>query len=197
MGGLTRERILAAAREALERYGPRKVSLGDVAGALGVTKAALYHHFPGGKGEIIGGVLGEEAEAILAAMRSAAAEHSDARERFRAAVVAKLERVRWLLGAFTAGREAGETVRSVVEAVERRFAEGERALYEAIVRAGQAAGTFREASVERLARGVRSALRDLETTILLDPGAMEETVDELFDILFYGLVRRRDRGGER
>ncbi|MCI4665228.1 MAG: TetR family transcriptional regulator [Neomegalonema sp.] len=42
---LTPERILSAAVEMLRRYGPEKTTVRDVAGALGVTHAAIYRHF--------------------------------------------------------------------------------------------------------------------------------------------------------
>jgi AcrR family transcriptional regulator len=43
---LTREQILAAAKEALRRYGPAKTTVVDVAQALGVSHGAVYRHFP-------------------------------------------------------------------------------------------------------------------------------------------------------
>jgi AcrR family transcriptional regulator len=43
---LTREQILAAAKEALRRYGPAKTTVVDVAQALGVSHGSVYRHFP-------------------------------------------------------------------------------------------------------------------------------------------------------
>ena len=43
---LTREQILAAAEEALRRYGPAKTTVVDVAQSLGVSHGAVYRHFP-------------------------------------------------------------------------------------------------------------------------------------------------------
>ncbi len=42
---LTREQILAAAEEALRRYGPAKANVVDVARALGVSHGSVYRHF--------------------------------------------------------------------------------------------------------------------------------------------------------
>ncbi len=44
--GARRVQILAAASDLFERRGYAAVSLGEIAAAVGVTKAALYHHFP-------------------------------------------------------------------------------------------------------------------------------------------------------
>jgi AcrR family transcriptional regulator len=43
----TRSRILAAARELFAEHGYAGTSMRDLAEALGMTKAALYYHFPG------------------------------------------------------------------------------------------------------------------------------------------------------
>lgn len=44
--GERRAQILRAAAELFERRGYAAVSLGEIAAAVAVTKAALYHHFP-------------------------------------------------------------------------------------------------------------------------------------------------------
>lgn len=197
MAGLTRERILETARSALARYGPRKVSLTDVARELGVTKAALYHHFPGGKREILGAVFDAEGDRILARMRAAAAAAKDPRDRLRAAVTAKLGHLAGLRELLGVGEAVGREIQELCELQERRFAAGERTLFEEILEDGQRRGIFREASRERLARGLQSALHDLETTLVFaGPEEMESTVDELFDVLFHGIVRPQTGGRE-
>jgi AcrR family transcriptional regulator len=48
----TREQILQAADELFIERGFKGVAMRDVADAVQVTQAALYYHFPGGKGEL-------------------------------------------------------------------------------------------------------------------------------------------------
>src|SRR5262249_20090442 len=50
--GETRRHILAAAERLFIERGFKGVSMKDVADAVQVTPAALYYHFPGGKGEL-------------------------------------------------------------------------------------------------------------------------------------------------
>lgn len=42
----TKQRILEAARELFARKGVQKTSMQEIAGRLGITKPALYYHFP-------------------------------------------------------------------------------------------------------------------------------------------------------
>jgi AcrR family transcriptional regulator len=44
--GDTRERVVAATLRIVEKMGPDAVTMRRVAGAVGVTAMALYHHFP-------------------------------------------------------------------------------------------------------------------------------------------------------
>ena len=52
-GQLDREMILNEALTVFGRLGFRKASISDIVRPLGVGKTAIYHHFPGGKNEII------------------------------------------------------------------------------------------------------------------------------------------------
>ena len=49
----TRERALGATERILEQEGYRGVSMEAVAQGAGIRKASLYHHFPGGKDELM------------------------------------------------------------------------------------------------------------------------------------------------
>ncbi len=71
--GERREQILRAADDLFGRRGYAAVSLGDVAAAVGVSKAALYHHFPS-KAALYAAVMCRTLELIAAAIRRAAAE---------------------------------------------------------------------------------------------------------------------------
>jgi len=70
--GERRGQILAAAVELFARRGYAAVSLGEIAAAVGVTKAALYHHFPNKQAlyaEIMRDVLHRIGESIRATAR--------------------------------------------------------------------------------------------------------------------------------
>lgn len=52
-----RERLLDAAERLFARKGFAATTLRDVSSALGITHAALYYHFPGGKEELFAAVM--------------------------------------------------------------------------------------------------------------------------------------------
>ena len=71
--GERREQFLRAADELFGRRGYAAVSIGDVAAAVGVSKAALYHHFPS-KAALFAAVMCRALGLIAAGIRRAAAE---------------------------------------------------------------------------------------------------------------------------
>jgi AcrR family transcriptional regulator len=74
-----RSRILAVARRRFARDGVGATSLRDIAEELGVTKAALYYHYPR-KGDLVREVLVPMAEAIDAWLERAEASDAALRE---------------------------------------------------------------------------------------------------------------------
>lgn len=70
--GERRAHILRAADELFGRRGYAAVTISDVAAAVGVTKAALYHHFPS-KADLYGAVLCRGLGEIAASIRRTAA----------------------------------------------------------------------------------------------------------------------------
>lgn len=73
--GLTRERILAAARECFAEAGYTAASTHMVASRVGLTTGALYHHF-GSKRELYMAVFEEVEEMVFDRYRAAAKPHA-------------------------------------------------------------------------------------------------------------------------
>jgi len=69
MTGGTRERMIEAAVHALQRDGVEGMSFTDVLSESGAARGAIYHHFPGGKGQLVAEAAtdnGNEVRALLA-----------------------------------------------------------------------------------------------------------------------------------
>jgi len=90
--------ILDAATRLFAAHGVSGTSLQQIADAAGITKAAVYHHFPA-KEDVVAAVLAPALEAIDAIVRTAGA-HDDPRARTEAAIIgladqAVTHRQRW------------------------------------------------------------------------------------------------------
>src|SRR5579872_3448540 len=69
MAGDTRERMIMAAVHALRRDGVEGMSFTEVLRESGAARGAIYHHFPGGKSQLVAEAAadnGSEVRALLA-----------------------------------------------------------------------------------------------------------------------------------
>lgn len=92
--GRTRAALLVAAAQAVERYGVRRTTMGDVATIAGVAKATLYNHFRT-KEDVLAGV-------VLSALDALADECEQVAR--TAGLAAALERAATVVGAHPALR---------------------------------------------------------------------------------------------
>ncbi|MEZ4386304.1 MAG: TetR family transcriptional regulator [Candidatus Krumholzibacteriia bacterium] len=194
---LDRDQILDEAIHVFARLGLRKASIGDIVAPFGVGKTAIYHHFPGGKNEIIDACLAREEEAILAGMRAAVDRHQDPRDQLRAMVSAKLAHIERLRAVHAITGDAGREIGHLYRSHQRRFTLHEESLIETILRRGQDMGVFRTGGAQRLARGLRGLLAQVELEIAFDAGSgtSGDELDTVFDLLFHGLVAPGQREG--
>lgn len=81
-----RERVLAAAERLFAQRGYAAVTLRDIAAAVGIRHASLYHHVPGGKQELFVEVTARNLRRHRAGLQQAVAQAApDVRARLRAA----------------------------------------------------------------------------------------------------------------
>jgi AcrR family transcriptional regulator len=153
----TREQILQAAEALLRRHGPEKLSMVDVARALGMSHANVYRYLPS-KAALREAVAERWLHRIAAPLGAIAAE---------AAVPAPERLQRWLL-ALAAAKRAKVAAEPEMFAAYHALAEAHRAVVERHVAAlrgqlariladGAAAGEFRLADPEAAAAAVLDA----------------------------------------
>ena len=71
-----RDRMAVGAAELLARHGPQATSFSEVLAHTGAPRGSVYHHFPGGKDELVGAaieVTATRAQELLESMRGAPA----------------------------------------------------------------------------------------------------------------------------
>jgi AcrR family transcriptional regulator len=193
-----REAILVAARDLLRRYGLRKITMEDIATAMGKRKSFLYYYFPG-KSDVITAIVEKEFQEICQAIRAAVGAKDNPADRVRAYFYVRSEQI-------SKRRLEYSEVRfglSTVEAVEvlqltehrRQFDEGEVRYLADLILEGVRTKVFRplsEKEVQVFCHFALSALRGTELELFLDPklgDGLKARMDVTFDILFNGLLR--------
>lgn len=124
-----RDAILQGAARAFAEQGVMRASMAQVAAALGVSKALLYHYYDG-KEALIFAIIEAHLEALDRAVAQADAAAIAPRERLRALIAAVLERYRHsdaehkvqLNGMEALDEARREAIRAIERRIVRRFA---------------------------------------------------------------------------
>lgn len=153
-------RILDAAQRRFAHYGLTKVTIGEIAGDVGMGKATLYYYFPT-KEEIFKGVIRKEQEEFLAEMRNTLLRKNTAAEKLKTYVESRIRLTRRLLnlGGFVlrSGGDFSPGFREMVEA----FSAQELETVTAVVAEGKRSGEFVLASPAQSAAMILHVIQGL------------------------------------
>jgi len=191
---LDRNKILDASVAVIAKHGFRKASLTDIARLLGVAKTALYYHFPGGKQELLHAVIQREEDIILEEMRRAVVSQEDPRKQMRSLILAKLIHFHRLRELFDVIIDVGEELFKIYSEHKTAFQTAEREMIQDIFQTGQKLNMFKPSSnIMRLASSIQSVLHHLELPLVFNSREdMEKEIDELLEILFYGIAVKQN-----
>ena len=169
---ISRQQILHAAKELFAVQGVRSTSLAQIAEALGITKAALYHYFESKQEIAIQAVRANLAE-FSADVMVPLPEHASAVDMIRARTERKIERAerngsRDLRFFYTVMLE--ELDEPEVEDVYREWWDTGRQEATAMIQQGQAQGEFRaDVDVETLVNVLAATSMGIDLLWLNDP----------------------------
>ncbi len=186
---LDRTKILDASLAVIARHGFRKASLTDIARPLGVAKTALYHHFPGGKQELMHAVIKREVDLVLYKMRETMNNDTKPTSKMRSLILAKLDHFHRLRELFDVFIDVGEEVATLYHEHITSYQSAEREMIQTILDEGQKLKFFRQANMGRLAQTIQLVLHHLELPLVFSSREeMEKEVDELLAVLYYGIA---------
>lgn len=179
----TRERLLEAAEGYLRQGGYSGLSLQDVAKASGIRKPGLYHHFPGGKDELVFAVAERVLQRNEVALRQAVASASGAEAQLRAIASWLLSESRQL------DRVLRETVRFMPEEnfkkVKIRFFETSFGPVQAVIDKGVTLGMFRSLDTQLATHAFFGLLTQFSD--LTDEVPTEYLLEQFMDLFTLGV----------
>src|SRR3954451_3348414 len=178
----TSERALDVAERLVQMRGFNGVSYADIAGELGVTKAALHYHFAG-KGELGEALTNRYTTRFVAALDAIDAEPLDAPAKisaYAAIYLAVLRRQRMCLCGMLAAEY--QTLPAPMQRAVVRFFDINETWLERVLHEGERAGSLRPRGSARAAAQV--VIGTLEGAMLVarlhdDPTRLEVAMDQL------------------
>lgn len=195
---LFQEQVIKAAQQLFRQYGLQKVTMDDVAKAVGKGRSSLYYYYKN-KIEIFGAVMDVEISEILAEMARAVDKAVGVEEKIRAFCVTKLKEAR-------KRREFYTTLETAMDADERshyakaehtirtKMMEQEGNLVRKILTGGVANGELRpldQKELDSLVFVLLSSIHGLKRELVGDNNSrrLEPAIDTLTRMVIHGLVR--------
>ncbi len=197
----TRDEIIAAAKTLAQRHGLRKVTMDDIARAVGKKKSFLYYYYPG-KREVIEAVVEREFAEIRELVHQAVSAKSGALEQLRTFFVVRMET--FVRRASEYGAAAITSVQQGVEPgavgwsllkVRQAFDRQEEQFVARLIRQGIDEGTFAALPakvIEDTAYFLLSASRGVELELAFSDKPMVglgPRFTKVFEVLFRGLAK--------
>ncbi|MBW2039605.1 MAG: TetR/AcrR family transcriptional regulator [Deltaproteobacteria bacterium] len=186
------ESILGTARKMFARYGLRKTSLDEVARMARVAKATIYNYF-GSKDSVYLEVLSREANEIVEKISSLVDQETLPEDKLIAFVRAKFRYMSEGINILNLDREGIEKLLPSTEGIRNELFEREVNIIYSILKEGVEKGIFHLNNVLLTARAIGHALRGFELKWLVQESEerIEHYLDELMNIIFYGLVSEK------
>lgn len=183
---LNQDQILDQALELISAVGLRRFSLSELGARLGVVKSALYHHFPGGKSQIVREVFRREEDRVLGAMEEALAQARGAKAKLSALAEAKIRLVRELGRLYRLREEIADELEGFLVSRRREFLQRELRVIARVIQEGVEQGELRPVNSELLALALQGALHNLSRAYavgdrLFPPGAVEQLIEAVFN----------------
>jgi len=195
---LFQEQVIKAAQQLFRQYGLQKVTMDDVAKAVGKGRSSLYYYYKN-KIEIFGAVMDVEISEILAEMARAVDKAVDAEQQVRAFCVTKLKEAR-------KRRAFYATLETAMDADERSYyAKAEHTsrtkmmaqegdLLRKILTGGAARGELRvlgPKELDGLVFVLLSSIHGLKRELVADNNfrRIEPAIDTLTRMVIHGLAR--------
>lgn len=192
MAPIKEDQILKAALELFQQHGISKVTMDDVAKAIGMGRSSLYYYYKS-KEEIFDAVMDMEIAEILAETGRAVNEVSSVEEKIRVFCITKINthlRKKVVYNALEAGMdaEALHAHAQIKQGVHQRYMKQEGALLRQILTEGIARGELRDSpDLDTLIFVLLTALRGLKKEMVIEWRA--SAVETLANLILNGLKK--------
>ncbi len=187
----TRENILKIAREIFSKYGFKKTTLDDIAGAVRKGKSSLYYYFES-KEDLFLAVIRKEGEILAHELEIVINRNLKPVDKLRDYILTKLSTFRNLANFFHI-IENDITAIGFIDEVKLKYERTEIRMIKRILIEGVRKNEFEIYDLTLAAVGITTAIKGLEKPISSPDYSnidLERSVDTILKILCYGIMKR-------
>lgn len=186
-----KETIVNVARHIFSRFGFRKTTMDEIALATRKGKSSIYYYFES-KEEIFQAVVEKEASLLKAELKEAISQIEDPVEKLKAYILTRMRAMSKLANFYDALKNEYLSHLQFINVIRKKYDDDEIATIEGILRKGIENGEFVIESPHLASIAIVTAMKGLEIPMLAEGNEdeIEKRIDNLVNILFYGLVKR-------
>lgn len=186
-----KETIVNVARHIFSRFGFRKTTMDEIALATRKGKSSIYYYFES-KEEIFQAVVEKEASLLKTELHEAISQIEDPLEKLKTYILVRMRALSKLANFYDALKNDYLSHLEFINVIRKKYDDDEIATVEAILGKGIENGEFIIDSPHLASIAIVTAMKGLEIPILVEANNddVEKRIDNLVNILFYGLVKR-------
>jgi AcrR family transcriptional regulator len=186
-----REIIIDTAGSIFARFGFKKTIMDEIARAVHKAKSSIYHYFQS-KEEIFQAIVTKEGAMLKREIKNAIASEDNPQKKLRAYVITRMHILRRLANLYSALKDEYLQHYGFIEKIRKEYDRTETALVKEILRDGVEKGMFMVKNLDLTANAIIVALKAFEYPWTKEENIskIEQDIDVLLGVLFYGLVKR-------
>jgi len=188
---LFEQKIIETAQGIFSRLGFKKTTMDDIARAVFKAKSSLYHYFKS-KDEIFQAVIEKEVRMLKEEIEKALASEASPINKLKAYAKTRMKALRRLANFYQAFREEYLESYSFIQKLRQDYDRYEIETIKSLLKEGVEAGLFEVRDPDLTAEAILMAIKGYEYVWAISPNEdkIESDIDRLFDVLFYGILKR-------
>ncbi|MEI7664301.1 MAG: TetR/AcrR family transcriptional regulator, partial [Bacteroidota bacterium] len=180
-------------QEIFTRYGYAKTTMDDIAREMGKGKSSIYYYFTS-KEDIFKAVIEKELLLMKTRIFHAVSQKEDSREKLKAYVMERMHGLKSLKNLYQVVRSEFIFQGAFVEQTRLKTDQEEINIVTGILDQGVKDGIFHLEDTFLTAIAIVTALKGMEIPLLITESGgdnlLEQRLDRLLDVLFFGMVKR-------
>ncbi len=188
-----RNKIVSISSGVFSRFGFKKATMEDIALASGMGKSSIYYYFQS-KEEIFEAVVKKEAHELSLELEKKVINVNDnPKEKIRNYVLIRMRYLKEMVNFYEALKNDYLGNLAFTERIRKKYDKEEQQIIKKILEEGVNQGIFKVRNTKFASIALVTFLKGLESSLIIDEDInlknLEETLDEILQIIFYGMVK--------
>jgi AcrR family transcriptional regulator len=188
-----RNKIVSISSGVFSKFGFKKATMEDIALASGMGKSSIYYYFQS-KEEIFEAVVKKEAHELSLELEKKVINVNDnPKEKIRNYVLIRMRFLKEMVNFYEALKNDYLGNLAFTERIRKKYDKEEQQIIKKILEEGVNQGIFKVRNTKFASIALVTFLKGLESSLIIDEDInlknLEETLDEILQIIFYGMVK--------